>query len=52
LEQGVAYVPGEEFYLNDGGKNTMRLNFSNASPKQIQEGMKRLARVMSGCQAL
>jgi 2-aminoadipate transaminase len=47
IEHGVAYVPGEEFHLNEGGKNTMRLNFSNANPARIQEGMKRLARVLS-----
>jgi 2-aminoadipate transaminase len=46
LEQNVAYVPGEEFHMNGEGKNTMRLNFSNARPEQIEEGIKRLAMVI------
>ncbi len=46
LEQNVAYVPGEEFHINGEGKNTMRLNFSNARPEQIEEGIRRLASVM------
>ncbi len=32
VEQKVAFVPGESFYPRGGGKNTMRLNFSNATP--------------------
>jgi 2-aminoadipate transaminase len=46
LEQNVAYVPGEEFHMNGEGKNTLRLNFSNARPEQIEEGIRRLARVI------
>jgi 2-aminoadipate transaminase len=46
LEQNVAYVPGEEFHMNGEGKNTMRLNFSNARPEQIEEGIRRLAKVI------
>jgi 2-aminoadipate transaminase len=46
LEQNVAYVPGEEFHMNGEGKNTMRLNFSNAGPEQIEEGIRRLASVI------
>jgi 2-aminoadipate transaminase len=46
LEQNVAYVPGEEFHMNGEGKNTMRLNFSNARPEQIEEGIRRLAAVI------
>jgi DNA-binding transcriptional MocR family regulator len=29
-----------------GGENTMRLNFSNAKPELIKEGIKRLAKVV------
>jgi 2-aminoadipate transaminase len=46
LEKNVAYVPGEEFHMNGGGKNTMRLNFSNARPERIDEGIRRLATVI------
>lgn len=46
LEQNVAYVPGEEFHMNGDGKNTLRLNFSNARPEQIEEGIRRLATIL------
>lgn len=45
LEQNVAFVPGDSFYANGGveGSRHMRLNFSNAAPEQIREGIRRLA---------
>jgi 2-aminoadipate transaminase len=43
LEQKVAFVPGTSFYANGGGTNTMRLNFSHATPERILEGVGRLA---------
>jgi len=46
VEQKVAFVPGASFFPHGGGENTMRLNFSNATPEQIEEGMKRLAAVI------
>jgi DNA-binding transcriptional MocR family regulator len=46
LEKNVAFVPGEEFHLNGAGKNTLRLNFSNASPERIREGIRRIAGVI------
>jgi len=46
----VAFVPGDSFFADDGGEidsregsRHMRLNFSNASPEQIREGIRRLA---------
>ncbi len=47
VKEKVAYVPGPAFFPNGGGENTLRLNFSNASPKLIREGVKRLAKVFS-----
>lgn len=47
LKHNVAFVPGEEFHLNGRGRNTIRLNFSNASPEQIEIGIQRLGRVIS-----
>ena len=39
----MAYVPGFAFYADPTrGRNTMRLNFSNAQPAQIEEGIRRL----------
>jgi len=47
VEEKVAFVPGVAFYP-DGkeGQNCMRLNFSNARPEMIQEGIKRLGQAM------
>jgi len=43
----VAYVPGFAFYTEPGrGRNTMRLNFSNAQPAQIEEGIRRLGEML------
>jgi 2-aminoadipate transaminase len=42
IEKKVAFVPGEAFHPCGGGKNTMRLNFSYASPDTIREGITRL----------
>jgi 2-aminoadipate transaminase len=44
LRQDVAFVPGEPFFPS--GQKTgshMRLNFSNARPEQIREGIRRLS---------
>ena len=39
IERKVAYVPGTYFCVNGGRKNTLRLNFSNSTPEQIDTGM-------------
>jgi 2-aminoadipate transaminase len=44
-EHKVAYVPGTAFSSNGGGAATARLNFSNAPPDKIEEGIRRLAMV-------
>jgi 2-aminoadipate transaminase len=46
LARGVAYVPGESFYHDFSGKNTMRINFSLPKPGEIVEGIKILAEVI------
>jgi 2-aminoadipate transaminase len=46
VEQKVAFVPGASFHPCGGGKNTMRLNFSNASSEKIREGIARLGSVL------
>ncbi len=40
VKRGVAFVPGAGFYHDDSGKNTMRLNFSQPSIREIEEGIK------------
>jgi 2-aminoadipate transaminase len=44
LAQNVAFVPGDAFHLDGTGGDTLRLNFSNATPEKIKEGVRRLAR--------
>jgi 2-aminoadipate transaminase len=46
LDKNVAFVPGESFFAEGGGENTMRLNFSNAKPDMINEGIGRLSIVI------
>ena len=46
IEQNVAFVPGQEFYPDGSGRNTMRMNFSNASPENIEAGIKRMGTVL------
>jgi 2-aminoadipate transaminase len=46
IRQGVAVLPGLPFYINGGGTDSIRMNFSTASEEQIHEGMVRLARVI------
>lgn len=45
-EEGVAYVVGSGFHADGGGKNTLRLNFSFPSEANIDEGIRRLARLV------
>lgn len=46
IEQNVAYVVGTAFYPNGGGLNTMRLNFTHPSDEKVEEGIKRLGKVL------
>jgi 2-aminoadipate transaminase len=45
LQENVAFVPGDSFYPRNGHPPAahMRLNFSNAKPEQIREGIRRLS---------
>ncbi|MBS3872482.1 MAG: PLP-dependent aminotransferase family protein [Firmicutes bacterium] len=46
VKEKVAFIPGESFYVEGGHKSTLRVNFSNATPDNIREGFKRLARAL------
>jgi 2-aminoadipate transaminase len=48
VRQKVAVLPGLPFYVDGGGTDTIRLNFSSATEEQITEGMHRLAHVIAG----
>ena len=46
INHKVAFVPGATFYPDGNTRNSFRLNFSNAKPEQIQEGIARLGQVL------
>ncbi|MDR0425690.1 MAG: PLP-dependent aminotransferase family protein [Clostridiales bacterium] len=46
VEQRIAFVPGRVFFADGSGGNTLRLNFSNAPPKDIDRGMEILGRLI------
>jgi len=46
IEQKVAFVPGDPFYVSKRGMNTLRLNFSSVDPDVIVEGIERLGKVL------
>ena len=39
---GCAYVPGSSFYADGKTFNALRLNYSNATPAEIEKGIKAL----------
>ena len=47
IEKKVAFVPGLPFYPHGDRHNTFRLNFSNANPERIREGISRLGKVLN-----
>ena len=46
IEENVAYVPGAPFFADGKGQNTMRLSFCFPSVEDIDEGIKRLGKVI------
>ena len=42
VKRNVAYIQGSVFYADNGGANTIRLNYSNASEERIEYGMRAL----------
>ena len=51
LNENVAFVPGEAFYVDNPELNTLRLNFSNSNEDKIEEGIKRLGNSIKTLQA-
>jgi 2-aminoadipate transaminase len=51
MERKVTFVPGQAFFADGGGQNTLRLNFSNTDVSVIEEGMGRLAQVYARMRA-
>jgi 2-aminoadipate transaminase len=46
VDNGVAFVPGAPFYVDQPKNNTFRLNFSHSTPEMIKLGMDRLVEVL------
>ncbi len=47
VAEGVAYVAGRPFFVDDGGAGTMRLTFAREDVAAIEEGVRRLARAVT-----
>jgi len=45
---GVAYVPGQPFFVDDSGANTIRLAYSKETPEAISKGVERMCRALTG----
>jgi 2-aminoadipate transaminase len=52
IKENVAFVPGTPFFVDGGGENSMRLNFSNSDEDKIKEGIRRLGRIMKNMLAV
>ncbi len=50
VKEKVAFVPGDPFYVNKKGLNTLRLNFSSVDNDTIKTGIQRLGKVMAELQ--
>jgi 2-aminoadipate transaminase len=48
IENGVAYVPGQPFFIDGSGANTLRLAYSKESPEKIVEGIRRMCDALGG----
>lgn len=46
VEEKTAFVPGQPFFADGSGKNTLRLSYSSASHEQIEEGLQRMGRAI------
>jgi 2-aminoadipate transaminase len=43
IRHNVAFVPGQPFFAEGDSGSHMRLNFSNATPEMLREGIRRLS---------
>lgn len=46
IKENIAFVPGEVFYINEKSKEA-RFNFTNASYRDIEKGIKRLSLIIN-----
>ncbi|MGD8997560.1 MAG: hypothetical protein PVH80_05580, partial [Anaerolineae bacterium] len=46
IEHGVAFAVGSVFFPHNAAPSSLRLNFAAHSPRQIDEGLRRLGRAV------
>jgi len=46
IQTNVIFVPGDNFYVSRGAKNTIRLNFSNCNDQQMEDGIRKLGIIL------
>lgn len=46
IQNNVIFVPGDNFYVTSGLKNTIRLNFTNTSEREMKEGIRKLGIIL------
>ena len=52
VKEKVIFVPGQPFFVDEqGGRNALRLSFSNTPVDQIEEGIRRFGRAVERCLA-
>jgi len=47
VSQKIVYVPGDPFYTVGEDLNTLRMNYTNSTSEEIDEGVQRLAKVFN-----
>lgn len=47
VQEGVAFVPGTEFYVGTPKRNRLRMNFTHTSPERLTLGVDRFARAVT-----
>jgi 2-aminoadipate transaminase len=50
LDRGVAFTPGDVFFLNGSGSRALRLSFSSLPADKIERGVQRLAEAVREAQ--
>jgi 2-aminoadipate transaminase len=51
IERGVAFTPGAPFFVDGGGRQTLRLSFSSVAAGRIDEGVRRLAETIKSARS-
>lgn len=47
VKQGVSFMPGEAFFIEEQEHTYIRLNFTSSSPDMLEEGIRRLTKALT-----